>query len=158
MYVVFTSLRVAAVQWTRRGLRWTALRAHSQKGEKTMFGKMNAKKMIEVGRGCDLSAAIQALVGDTQAEARVWIEFPASLLVLMTTPGEENGALFVLDREPGVWYWLYLCGTELRGYRAEEIGELRRGWGLLSLVEQPGLLRTGLQWTLALGTRPVVEA
>lgn len=123
-----------------------------------MFGKMNAKKMIEVGRGCDLSTAVQALVGETQAQARVWIEFPASLLVLMTTPCEEKGALFLLDREPGVWYWLYFCGAELRGYRAEEVCELRRDCGLLSLVEQPGLFRTGLQWTLPLGTQPVVEA
>jgi hypothetical protein len=72
-------------------------------------------------------------------------------------PGQESGALFLLDRKPDVWYRLYFNGEEFRGYKPHDVRRVKEECGLLNLVERPGLLRSGLGWVVRPGTTPVAR-
>ena len=70
-----------------------------------MFGRMTTETILAVGPGCDPEAAVHSLV-DAAEEVKVakWIEFPDSLLVSATVPGDTNsGAVYMLDRKLGLW-------------------------------------------------------
>lgn len=122
-----------------------------------MFGRLKVQRILEVQPGCKPEAAVAVLVEGTGAKVRKWIEFPASLLVLMMSPENGSGAIFTLDRKVGRWYWVYFEGEELRGYTEAEFQALVEDYGFLDLVERPGLLRTDLPWVLQAGEVPVAS-
>jgi hypothetical protein len=125
-----------------------------------MFGRMTAEAILTVGPGCDPVAAVHSLVeAAEQVMVTKWIEFPDSLLVFVMVPGDTtSGTVYVLDRKPGVWYWVDFEDSQYGGYSLADLERLLGECSLLILVERPGLLRTGLNWFLEAGKRPVATA
>jgi hypothetical protein len=125
-----------------------------------MFGRMTAEVILTVGPRCDLVAAVHSLVEAAEQVTVVkWMEFPDSLLVFVMVPGDENsGTVYVLDRKPGVWYWVDFEDSQYGGYSRADLERLLEQCSLLSLVERPGLLRSGLSWVLEAGKVPVAAA
>jgi len=125
-----------------------------------MFGRMTVEAILTVGPGCDPIAAVHSLVeAAEQVKVAKWIEFPDSLLVFVMVPGDTNsGTAYVLDRKPGVWYWVDFEDGQYGGYSLAELERLLGECSLLSLVERPGLLRAGLNWFLEAGQAPIATA
>jgi len=116
---------------------------------------MTAEAILTVGPGCDPVVAVHSLVeAAEQVKVTNWVEFPDSLLVFVMVPGDANsGTVYVLDRKPGVWYWVDFDDSQYGGYGVADLERLLGECSLLSLVERPGLLRTGLNWFLRLARR-----
>jgi hypothetical protein len=75
----------------------------------------------------------------------------------MMIPGDmTSGAIYVLDRKSGVWYWIDFEDNHNGGYSREEFEQLLSEGKLLSLIERPGLIGSGLKWVLECGQVPVV--
>jgi hypothetical protein len=125
-----------------------------------MFGRMTTQVILKVGPRCDPAAAVCSLVkAAEQVKVVKWIEFPDSLLLFVMVPGDaDSGAVYVLDRKPGVWYWVDFEDNQYGGYRLTDLERLLGECSLLSLVERPGLLRTGLNWFLEAGKAPFAAA
>jgi len=125
-----------------------------------MFGRMTMDVILTVGPGCDPEAAVRSLVeAAEQVKIVKWIEFPDSLLVFAMVPGDRNsGTVYVLDRKPGHWYWLDFDDNQYGGYSVSDLDGLLDECSLLSLVERPGLLRTGLNWFMEAGKAPFAAA
>lgn len=125
-----------------------------------MFGRMTTKAILTVGSQCDSAAAVRSLVeAAEQVKVVKWIEFPDSLLLFVMVPGDANsGAVYVLDRKPGVWYWIDFEDSQYGGYSLAELERLLDECSLLTLVERPGLLRSGLNWFVEAGKAPFATA
>lgn len=106
-----------------------------------------------------MQTAVAALLTITeQPEVARWIEFPASLLLFLLVPGDpDSGAIYILDRRKGVWYAVDFEDEQFGGYAVSQLETLLRECGFLALVEQPGLWRNGLPWSLEPGKRPEVR-
>ena len=125
-----------------------------------MFGRMTLDTTLSVKPGCDPLAAVKALV-ELAEEVKVmkWIEFPDSILVFLMVPGDvTSGAIYVLDRKSGVWYWIDFEDDHYGGYSHEEFKRLLSECNLLSLVERPALLRSGQKWGVECGQVPVTAS
>ena len=123
-----------------------------------MFGRMSVGEIVSVERGCDPLAAVRSLLERAErVKVTKWIEFPDSILVFMMIPGDmTSGAIYVLDRKSGVWYWIDFEDNHYGGYSREEFEQLLSEGKLLSLIERPGLIGSGLKWVLECGQVPVV--
>jgi hypothetical protein len=121
-----------------------------------MFGRMIVAPVVQVGADPDLQVAIPALLQATeQAEVVRWIEFPASVLLFLLVPGDpDSGAVYVLDRKKGTWYVVDFDDEQFGGYSVSQLEQLLSECRFLDLVEQPGLWRTGLSWSLEPGKPP----
>lgn len=117
-----------------------------------MFGHMKAHTIAHVGV-CSTEQAIEILRKETDNARPVrWIEFPAAVLLLMSVPGDQNsGALYVLDRKTGTWYWVDFEDEQYGGYSPDDFDLLLSQYDFLSLVERPGLLRATPGWLLEPG-------
>ena len=122
-----------------------------------MFGPMSVDAILSVKPGCDPLVAVRALVEWAEGvKAMKWIEFPDSILVFLMIPGDvSSGAIYVLDRKSGTWYWIDFEDNQYGGYSQEELERLLSECNLLSLVERPGLLLGGLKWTIRQQRVPV---
>jgi hypothetical protein len=121
-----------------------------------MFGRMNVVKVLDLGIGCSVDAAVSKLL-EIAGTARVvrWLEFPAALLVFLLVPGDpESGAVYVLDRRQGAWFWVDFEDERFGGYSAEDLDCLLQECQFLRLVERPGLLRSNLPWVVRPGCTP----
>jgi hypothetical protein len=125
-----------------------------------MFGRMTVDAMLTMGAGCEPLAAVKALMEVAEKTTIVtWIEFPDSVLLFVMIPGDPNsGTVYVLDRKPGVWYWIDFEDSQYGGYSLEELERLVGECNLLSLVERPALLRSGLRWVIERGQAPMATA
>lgn len=125
-----------------------------------MFGRMTAEAILTVGPSCDPVAAVHSLVeAAEQVKVTKWIEFPDTLLVFVMVPGDTNsGTVYVLDRKPGVWYWVDFEDSQYGGYSQAELERLLEECSLLTLVERPGLLRSRLNWFLEARKAPFAAA
>lgn len=125
-----------------------------------MFGRMTMEAILTVGSRCDPGAAVRSLVERAeQVKVVKWIEFHDSLLLFVMVPGDANsGAVYVLDRNPGVWYWIDFEDSQYGGYSLAELERLLDECSLLILIERPGLLRSGLNWFLEAGKAPFAAA
>ncbi len=117
-----------------------------------MFGHMKAQAIVHVGT-CSTEQGIEVLRKETDnAQPVRWIEFPAAVLLLMSVPGDQNsGALYVLDRNTGTWFWIDFADEQYGGYSASDFDLLVKEYDFLSLVERPGLLRATPGWLLEPG-------
>ena len=122
-----------------------------------MFGRMSVDATLCVERGCDPLAAVRALVERAEGvKVMKWMEFPDSILLFLMIPGDEtSGAIYVLDRKSGVWYWIDFEDGQYGGYSREELEWLLSEGKLLTLIERPGLLGSGLKWVVECGQVPV---
>ena len=125
-----------------------------------MFGRMTTKAILTVEPQCDPAAAVRSVVeAAEQVKVVKWIEFPDSLVLFVMVPGDANsGAVYVLDRKPGVWYWIDFDDSQYGGYSLAELERLLDECSLLTLVECPGLIRSGLNWFLEAGKAPFAAA
>jgi hypothetical protein len=122
-----------------------------------MFGPMRVDEILRVKPGCDPLAAVRSLVERAEGVKVIkWIEFPDSILVFLMVPGDvTSGAIYVLDRKSGVWYWIDFEDSQYGGYSREQLERLLSEYNLLSLIERPGLLGSGLKWVVECGQVPV---
>jgi hypothetical protein len=126
---------------------------------RVMFGRMRITPIVEVEPDTELEKAVAAMLRATeQAEIIRWIEFPASLLLFLLTPGDaESGAIYVLDRMQGIWCAVDFDDQQYGGYSASHFEQLLRQCNFLDLMECPGLWRPDLSWSVEPGTRPAAH-
>jgi hypothetical protein len=125
-----------------------------------MFGRMMVTPVVQVNPDPNLEIAVAALLeaADTPEIVR-WMEFPASVLLFLLVPGDsESGALYVLDRSKGTWYFVDFEDEQYGGYSVAQFEMLLNECNLLGLVERPALLRTGLRWVVLPGQLPEARA
>jgi len=124
-----------------------------------MFGRMLISPTLQIECGTDLQTAAAALLALTeQPDIARWIEFPSSLLLFLLVPDDpDSGAIYILDRRKGTWYAIDFEDEQFGGYNLGQLDELLQKCGFLGLVEQPGLWRNGLRWSLEPGRRPEVR-
>ena len=123
-----------------------------------MFGRMTISPVLQLEPTSHLEAAVAELLqAAEQPEVARWIEFPNSVLLFAIVSGNpQSGAIYVLDRKSGTWYAIDFDDQEYGGYNLSQFDALLKECSFLSLVERPGLLRSGLPWTLEMGKTPEV--
>jgi len=113
-----------------------------------MFGHMKAEPILSLRPASSLEEAIRILIRATDGAQPVrWLEFSAAALLFLTVTGDsQSGAIYVLDRKTGTWFWIDFKDEEYGGYCVGDFDILVHEYDFLSLVERPGLLRAG--WLL----------
>jgi hypothetical protein len=134
-------------------------RAQPKKGGAEMFGQMTATPVLRLNPSSQLDEAVADLLQVAEQPQIVrWIEFPNSVLLFAIVSGNpQSGAIYLLDRKNGTWYAIDFNDQEYCGYNVEQFEALLTECSFLSLVERPGLLRSGLPWTLEMGKAPEVR-
>ncbi len=124
-----------------------------------MFGRMTISPVLQLNPNGHLESAVGTLLqAAEQPEIFRWIEFPNSLLLFAIVSGNpQSGAIYMLDRKNGIWYAIDFDDQEYGGYNVEHFEALLKECSFLSLVERPGLLRSGLPWILGMGKAPEVR-
>ena len=114
---------------------------------------------MQLNPNSDLEAAIAALLqAAEQPEIVRRIEFPTSVLLFAVVSGNpQSGAIYLLDRKNETWYAVDFEDQKYSGYNVKQFEALLEECSFLSLVERPGLLRSGLPWTLDVGRPPEVR-
>jgi hypothetical protein len=121
-----------------------------------MFGTMTILPVLQVNPNNELETAIEALLHAAEdPEIVKWIEFRNSLLLFAMVPdNSQSGAIYFLDRKNGVWYDIDFDDQEYGGYNLKQFEALLQEYSFLSLIERPGLLRSGLPWRLEMSKAP----
>lgn len=121
-----------------------------------MFGRMLISQTLQLEPDTCLQSAVDALLqAAEQPEIVRWIEFPASLLLFLLVPEDlQSGAVYILDRKKGTWYYIDFADTQFGGYSVSQFEQLLRECRFLGLVESPGLWRSGLHWSVEPGRPP----
>lgn len=124
-----------------------------------MFGRMSVLPIVQLSPDPSLETAVAALLKATETAQIVrWIEFPQSVLLFLVVPEDpESGAVYVLDRKKGIWYFVGFNDEHYGGYRVDQLESLLTECGFLSLVEQPWLLSTGRSWLVQAGKKPEAD-
>lgn len=110
------------------------------------FAPMNVTPLLtleELGleRRVTVEEASVALSRAAEAEIVRWVQFPAGVLFFTLVSGDpESGALYVLDRKTGVFYWLNFQDQNWGGYSVEEYRTLVRQHKVTALAQRPALL------------------
>jgi len=106
--------------------------------------------------GESLEQAVARLLEITEHPAITrWVQFPKSLLLFLTMPGDpESGAFYVYDRRSGAWFWVDFEDEKFGGYNTSDFEQLVRACSFLDLVERPDLLRCQTPWIIQPGCRP----
>jgi len=115
-----------------------------------MFGHMKAEPILTLRPASSLEEAIRILTRATDGAQPVrWLEFPAAALLFLTIAGDsQSGAIYVLDRKTGTWFWVDFEDQQYGGYSVGDFDLLMHEYDFLSLVERPGLLRADAGWLL----------
>jgi hypothetical protein len=118
-----------------------------------MFGHMRAEPILTVKPACPVEEAVINLTKATdETQAVQWIEFPAAVLVLVIVTGDpQSGAVYVLERNTGIWFWVDFDDEQYGGYSMSDFDLLVQEYDFLSLVERPALLRASQGWLLEPG-------
>lgn len=121
-----------------------------------MFGRMTISPVLQVSTSSQLETAVAALLQATEQPKVVrWIEFPKSLLLFAVVSGNaQSGAIYWLERKNWTWYFIDFEDEEYGGYNIKQFEALLEECSFLSLVERPGLLRSGVPWHLEAGKVP----
>jgi hypothetical protein len=114
-----------------------------------MFGHMKAQPILALP-AVSIEPAVAALLAITdKAQPVRWIEFPTSILLLVSVQADpESGAFYVFDRKTGTWFWIDFDDQQYGGYSTSDFDLLVHEYDLLSLVERPGLLWATPGWLL----------
>ena len=123
-----------------------------------MFGNMKAQPILAVPT-VSTEPAVAALLAITEnAQPVRWIEFPTSILLLVSVQADpESGAFYVFDRKTSTWFWIDFEDQQYGGYSQSDFDLLIHDYDILSLVERPGLLEATPGWILEPG-RPAEMA
>lgn len=110
------------------------------------FAQMNVTPLLTLGElGLERRATVEeagnGLARIAEAQVVRWVQFPAGVLFFTLVSGDpESGALYVLDRKSGVFYWLNFDDRKWGGYSLEDYGALVRMHKLTMLARRPRLL------------------
>src|SRR5580704_2763233 len=97
---------------------------------------------LGLGQECNLDQASRKLAERAEAQIVRWVQFPAGALFFTLVPGDpESGAVYVLDRKAGVFYWIEFTGQRCGGQTLAEYETLERTCRLKLLAQQPRLLK-----------------
>ena len=114
-----------------------------------MFGHMKAQPILAVPTVSTEPAVAALLAIAENAQPVRWIEFPTSILLLVSVQADpESGAFYVFDRRTSTWFWIDFDDQQYGGYSTSDFDLLVHEYDFLSLVERPGLLRATLGWLL----------
>jgi hypothetical protein len=80
-----------------------------------------------------------------------------SKLLPLVPEDPGSGAIYVLDRKKGTWYTIDFEDEQYGGYTTNQLEQLLRECGLLSLVQRPWLWGAGLRWSVEPGRPPEVR-
>jgi hypothetical protein len=117
-----------------------------------MFGHMKAQPILTAGTSSVDSAVSALLAAAENAQPARWVEFPSSILLFATVPGDpDSGAFYVFDRKTGIWFWVDFEDEQYGGYTVSDFDLLVHQYDILSLVERPALLRAETGWLLEPG-------
>jgi len=122
---------------------------------------MTIDNVLDLGPNVDVPTAVGTLLAMTEcARIERWIQFPASILVVLVCQDDPKSAavLYFLDRKTNTWLVIDFEDQQFGGYTVENCNQLLEECGLLSLIERPGLLRSGLNWVLQPGEQPTAVA
>ena len=110
------------------------------------LAQMNVTPLLtfeELGldRRATVEEASTALARAAEAQIVRWTQFPAGVLFFTLVSGDpESGALYVLDRKSGVFYWLNFDDRKWGGYNLGDYNLLVRQHKLTALAQRPRLL------------------
>jgi len=114
-----------------------------------MFGHMKTLPILTVAMASTDPAIAALLAIAENAQPVRWIEFPTSILLLVSIQADpESGAFYVFDRRTSTWFWIDFDDQQYGGYSTSDFDVLVREYDFLSLVERPGLLRAAPGWLL----------
>ena len=115
-----------------------------------MFGHMKAEAILTLRPTSSLEEAIRILIRATDGAQPVrWLQFPAAALLFLTITGDsQSGAIYVLDRKTGTWFWVDFEDDQYGGYSVSDFDLLVQKYDFLSLVERPALLRAASGWIM----------
>ena len=114
-----------------------------------MFGHMKAQPILALDKSAIDPAIVSLLAITGNAQPVRWIEFPTSLLLLVSVQADpESGAFYVFDRKTSTWFWIDFDDQQYGGYSTSDFDLLIHEYDFLSLVERPGLLRATPGWLL----------
>jgi hypothetical protein len=108
-----------------------------------MFGHMKAEPILKVKPACPAGEAVITLTKATdETQAVRWMEFPAAVLLFVIVTGDpQSGAVYILERKTGTWFWVDLEDEQYGGYSISDFDLLVQEYDFLSLVERPSLLK-----------------
>ena len=110
------------------------------------FARMNVTPLLTLGElGLERRATVEeagnSLARIAEAQVVRWVQFPAGALFFTLVTGDpESGALYILDRKTGVFYWLNFDDRKWGGYSLAEYHALVRTHRLTTLARRPRLL------------------
>ena len=110
------------------------------------FARMNVTPLLTLGElGLERRATVEeagnGLARIAEAQVVRWVQFPAGALFFTLVTGDpESGALYILDRKTGVFYWLNFDDRKWGGYSLAEYHALVRTHRLTTLARRPRLL------------------
>ena len=110
------------------------------------FAQMNVTPLLTLGelgleRRATAEEAGNGLARIAEAQVVRWVQFPAGVLFFTLVSGDpESGALYVLDRKTGVFYWLNFDDRKWGGYSLADYSALLRMHKLTTLARRPRLL------------------
>src|SRR6266581_8998388 len=108
--------------------------------------RMNVTPLLTLGElGLERRATVEeagnGLARTAEAQVVRWVQFPAGVLFFTLVTGDpESGALYILDRKSGVFYWLNFDDRKWGGYNLDDYNALVRQHKLTALAQCPGLL------------------
>jgi hypothetical protein len=110
------------------------------------FAQMNVTPLFTLGElGLERRATVEeagnGLARIAEAQIIRWVQFPAGVLFFVGVSGDpESGALYILDRKTGVFYWLDFNDRKFGGYSLEDYRNLVCAHKLTFLARRPRLL------------------
>jgi hypothetical protein len=118
-----------------------------------MFGHMKAEPILKVKPACPAGEAVITLTKATdETQAVRWMEFPAAVLLFVIVTGDpQSGAVYILERKTGTWFWVDFEDEQYGGYSISDFDLLVQEYDFLSLVERPSLLKATAGWLLEAG-------
>lgn len=120
-----------------------------------MFGRMDVTEMLRVDRRDSVETAVARLLALAEIpEAARWVQFPGSVVVFLVVPGDPgSGAIYVLERRTGTWFWVDFDDEAYGGYTETDFDLLMSACRFARLVERPRLLGT-CRWCVKPGLGP----
>src|SRR5260370_28309401 len=110
------------------------------------FARTNVTPLLALGElGLERRATVEeagnGLARIAEAQVVRWVQFPAGVLFFTLVSGDpESGALYILDRKNGVFYWLNFDDRKWGGYSLADYNALVRVHKLTMLARRPRLL------------------
>ena len=110
------------------------------------FAEMMVTPLLTLGelgleRRATVAEAGNGLARIAEAQVIRWVQFPAGVLFFTLVSGDpESGALYVLDRKTGVFYWLNFDDRKWGGYSLADYSALVRVHKLTAMARRPRLL------------------